>query len=101
MDWEFFFRQLDAGINVGEICFYFEDDPDEKEHYLGYTHEWEKPYWVGYCDVEDGCSFGSANELVNAPIFDGKTLQERWNQVILCSIEAVTPDFWLESFTHI
>ena len=38
MDWDFFFRQLAAGMNIDETCFYFSDDPNEEEHYLGYLH---------------------------------------------------------------
>ena len=48
MEWDFFFRQLEAGINIDETCFYFADDLDENEHYLGYLPQYEKPYWVGY-----------------------------------------------------
>ena len=48
MDWDYFFRQLEAGANINETCFYFEDDPDKNDHYLGYLPQYEKPYWVGY-----------------------------------------------------
>ena len=57
-------------------CFYFNDDPEEDEHYLGYDSRYQNPYWVGLCDIEGGCSFSSANELVNAPIYEGKTLKD-------------------------
>lgn len=46
MDWDFFFRQLTAGMNIDETCFYFSDDPNEEEHYLGYLPQYDKPYWV-------------------------------------------------------
>ena len=100
MEWDFFFRQLEAGLSIEETCFYFEDDPDEKEHYLGYIPNQEKPYWVGYCDIENGCEFERATELVDAPIFDGKTLRERWKQVIICSIEGCCLDDWMKYFPH-
>ena len=51
MDWDFFFRQLAAGMNIDETCFYFSDDPNEEEHYLGYLPQYDTPYWVGYCDI--------------------------------------------------
>ena len=57
MDWDFFFRQLTAGMNIDETCFYFSDDPNEEEHYLGYLPQYDKPYWVGYCDIDGGCDF--------------------------------------------
>ena len=101
MDWDFFFRQLEAGININETCFYFDDDTEEKEHYLGYISEQEKPYWVGYCDIDGGCEFKSATELVNAPIFNGRTLRERWNKVIVCHIEGCGLDDWMKYIPHI
>ncbi len=44
MEWDFFFKQLEAGINTNETCFYFKDDPDENEYYLGYLSQYKKPY---------------------------------------------------------
>lgn len=43
MEWDFFFRQLEAGIYINETCFYFTDDPEEKERYLGYLPQYENP----------------------------------------------------------
>jgi len=101
MDWDFFFRQLEAGMNINETCFYFKDDPDEVEHYLGHISSQENPYWVGYCDIDGGCDFKSAAELVNAPIFNGRTLKERWDKVIICHIEGCGLDDWMKYFPHI
>lgn len=50
---------------------------------MGFLFGSKKPYWVGYCDIENGCEFESANELVDPPIFDGKSLRARWNDVII------------------
>lgn len=96
MDWAFFYKQLESGKNIDETCFYFADDPGKNEHYLGCLPQYEKPFWVGYCDIENGCEFESAAELVNAPIFDGRTLKERWNQVKICSIEGLDVESWLK-----
>lgn len=100
LDFEYFFRQLKAGMNVNEICFYFTDDPEE-EHYLGYHPEQKNPYWVGYCDIKDGTAFKTAKELVNAPIFDGKSLKSRWENVHICSIEAIPLKEWMEYMEHV
>lgn len=66
MEWDFFFKQLETGININETCFYFKDDPDENKYYLGYLSQYKKPYWVGYCDIKDGCEFGNAAELLKS-----------------------------------
>lgn len=75
MDWDFFFRQLKAGLNIDETCFVFSADKEETEHYLGYLPNFDKPFWIGYRDIEDGCEFKTAEELVNAPVFGGKSLK--------------------------
>ena len=100
MDWEFFLRELTVGVNIDETCFYFSDDPNEEEHYLGYLPQYDKPYWVGYCDIDGGCDFDTAEELVQAKIFNGKSLKERWNRVVICSIEGLSYEDWLEDFEH-
>ena len=104
MNWDFFFRQLSAGKNIDETCFSFCDDPDEKEHYLGFIPHCDEPYWIGYCDVEGGCAFKTAEELVSAPVFDGKSLRERWSGVminggpVLCCNKNVAPQATKPSF---
>jgi len=96
LDYEFFFRLLQAGVSADGTCFYFSDDLKEDEHYIGYQTEYEKPYWVGYCDVPDGCEFDTAEELVEAKVFDGKSLKERWPFVRIVSIGGAEFDEWLK-----
>lgn len=101
LDFDYFFRQLKAAMNIDETCFYFADDSEEEEHYLGYNQGELKPYWVGYCDVKDGVEFKTAEELVNAPIFDGKSLKSRWRDVRICSIETFPLKDWVECMEHV
>lgn len=101
MECSFFLRQLEAGMWIDETCFYFSDDLIEEEHYLGYRPEYKKPYWVGYCDIKDGCEFKTASELVEAPIFNGKSLKSRWKQVVIVSIEGLSEDDWMECCSHV
>ena len=79
---------------------FFSDDHNEEEHYLGYLPQYDKPYWVGYCGIVGGCDFKTAEEMVNAPIFDGKSLKDRWSCVVICSIEGLSYEDWLEYFEH-
>jgi len=101
LDFNYFFRQLKEGINIDETCFYFDDDPTEEEHYLGYVADSVNPYWIGYCDVKDGAEFKTAEELVNAPIFNGKSIKERWKSVRICGIEGLPLDDWMECMAHV
>ena len=100
LDYDFFFKELEAGVSTDETCFYFTDDPTEAEHFLGFLPQHEKPYWVGYCDIPDGTAFSSAEELIHAEIFEGKSLRSRWDKVFIVSIEGVDLEGWLEYFIH-
>ena len=82
-------------INVDETTFYFDDDPEEQEHYLGWIGGQEKPYWVGYCDIEDGCEYSSAEEMFTAKIYDGRSLKERWEHAVICNIGGIDAKTWL------
>lgn len=101
LDYEFFFLQLKAGLWIGETCFCFSDDPEEVEHYIGFLPEYEKPYWSGYCDIPDGTEYETAEELVNAPIWNGKSLKERWSEIRICHIDGLSLEDWMESCKHI
>ena len=97
LDFDFFFAQLKLGKYTDDVCFCFADDPDENEHYLGFQDQREHPYWVGYCDVPDGAVFDSAEELVDAEIFDGKSLRTLWNDVRITSVWGCSLEDWLEA----
>lgn len=43
IDYDFFFRQLKAGISIDETCFYFSDTPQESEHFVGFLPQYENP----------------------------------------------------------
>ncbi len=100
LEFEFYFRQLEVGLNINETCFYFKDDEEETEYYIGYLPQHNKPYWAGYCDIKDGCEFNSAEELINAKIYNGKSLFERWDNVMINTIEGVDIKDWLQRFEH-
>ena len=98
LDYNLFFHYLQIGKCINETCFYFADEPEEEERYLGYIEGHEQPYWVGRCDNPNGCEFATAEELVQAPIYQGRSLKERWNQVRIVEIEALSVDYWLEYY---
>ena len=100
LNFQFFYNQLKNGMNVNEICFEFKDDVEDKEYYLGYFSNHEKPYWVGQCDIKDGCGFYIVEDLINAKIYNGKSLLECWDNISLLTIEGVPIDEWLEYFEH-
>ncbi len=82
---------------IDESTFMFKDDPEETERYIGYIRK-DDIYWVGYCDYPDGADFKTAKEMFEAPIYDGKSIKDRWDQVELLTICARPVDSWLEEF---
>lgn len=40
----------------------------KSEHYIGFLPQFEKPYWVGYCDIDEGYELENRNK--NSPIND-------------------------------
>ena len=101
LEFNCFYRQLAAGKNIDETRFYFADDPEETDHFLGYLPQYDPPYWVGDCDIDGGAEFRTAEELVNAPIFNGQSLKERWAAVCIVTIEGVALDDWCTGFSHV
>lgn len=63
--------------------------------------QYKNPYRVGFCDVENGIEFKTAKELLNAPIFNGKSLKFRWENVRICSIESFPLKDWIECMEHV
>ena len=101
LGFDYFFRQLESGVNIDETCFYFTDDDNETERYLGFIPQYDKPYWVGYCDISGGAKFHTAEELVNAKIYHGKSLTERWDSVRIVSIIGICLEEWRAYFGHV
>ena len=83
--------------NIDETSFYFKTDPNKVEHFIGYLPQYDL-YWVGYCDIENGWDCKTAKELFEAPIFDGKSIKERWDEIVLISIGAINIDEWTIDF---
>lgn len=86
------------GADVDETTFYFEGETIGDHHYIGYLPEASptSPYWAGYCDLQDGFDCATADDLFNAPYYDGKTLKERWEQVYIQQIGGIPSDLFIE-----
>lgn len=83
---------------VDETAFHFEGETGGGQHFLGCLREYQKPYRVGYCDIEDGCEFLTAREMMCADIFDGRSIKDSWAQVIIDAIGGIGTDGWLENY---
>ena len=84
---------------IDETLFYFDDeDMNSKDHFIGCLRYNTKPYWVGYCDIPNGCDFMTANDLFNAPIFEGHSIRERWDHIVIEEIAGLSLEAWFEIF---
>lgn len=97
IDCDFLQQQFENKAPVDETYFYFRSDSAEIEHYIGYLPENVLPYWIGKCDIPGGCEFKSAGELFTTPVFDGKSLQQRWSDVELCAIGGMPVADWVKA----
>ncbi len=94
VDFDYFLSELKKGEVMDETYFYFEDEVGTPEHYIGCLMQYDKPYWAGLCDIPDGTEFYTAEELVDAKIYDGKSLRERWDNVrVVCLGGIPVPDY--------
>lgn len=91
--------------HVDETVFYFDDDPEEAEHYIGYIPEFkgeivDNPYWIGLCDIEtvEGRVFATAKELFEAKVFGGKSIKERWEHVVVFQIGGFGAEDFIEMY---
>ncbi len=87
-----------SGVYVDETAFYFKNDINQVEHYIGFLPEYDKPFWAGYCDISNGCEFKTAEELFNAKIYDSKSIKQRWNEIVFIQIAGVDINEWADVF---
>ncbi len=93
MDYKTLFDMFDKQEpNINDTAFYFKDDPKEIEHFIGFLPENDPPYWCGICDVEGGCAFNTAKELFEAPIYGGRSIKEKWDDLVLFQIGGIAID---------
>ena len=108
MDYGLFRRCLTEGCDgVDETEFFILDEPEPVYCILGYLPEkliggeWkrdEQPYWIGHgCDVKDGLEFATAEELLHAKVYGGRSLAEVWDRVYVENLGMVPLDIWFEA----
>ena len=97
--YDFILAQFAKGDErVDETTFYFLSDPKEVEHYIGYLSQYEKPYWAGYCDIEEGREFKTTTELFKAKIYYGQSTKELWNDLVFINIGGISVEAWDKSW---
>ena len=94
-DYDFLLKHFAAGDErLDETMFYFRTDPAEEEHYIGYISKYEKPYWIGCCDIPDGCEFRTAKEMFEAKVFNKQSMKDRWKEIVIINIGGIDAKEW-------
>ncbi len=78
---------------LGKFKFRFRDDPPQTERILEKLNE---EYSVGLCDIPIGTTFKTASQLVEAEIFGGKSLRDRWGEIEVIECAALPFHEWAE-----
>ncbi|HFI0796425.1 TPA: hypothetical protein ACGO8I_002131 [Streptococcus suis] len=100
LQYDYFLQEFEAGMMPGEINFSFETDEEKELCSFGYSKEAEQPYWIRENKQTDEKSFISSALLFSCPLFDGKSLRERWDEVVIYSIAGQSLNDWLSYADH-
>lgn len=58
-----------------------------------YPDAGKRSYWFGLTpDNTEAYDFSSFDKMVNAPVFEGKSLKEIWNEVDILSFDGCSPE---------
>lgn len=85
-------------FDIDETEFYFDDDPDKIEHMIGCLRKYDNPYWVGECDIPNGCEYRTASELLEAKIFNRRSMKDRWENIAFYSIGGISVEEWIDMY---
>ena len=108
MTFDLFLRCLtEACDSIDETEIIFLDDLERGECIMGYipylnlkdkTVYFDHPYWVGTgCDIEDGAEFKTAEELLHAEIYGGRSIFQSWEQVSVLNLGMVPLEDWFNA----
>lgn len=103
IDFDFFYSGLCAMRTIpysNETEFCIEGDPEYDCCWLGCLRG-ENPYWLGLVpDGSQAYDFATAEELMDANVFHGKSLRQLWPQVRFYTIGDIDPITWLSRYSH-
>ncbi|HEL2739297.1 TPA: hypothetical protein UDO34_002174 [Streptococcus suis] len=100
LQYDYFLQEFEAGMMPGETNFSFETDEENELCSFGYSKEAEQPYWIRENKQTDEKRFTSSALLFSSPLFYGKSLRERWDEVVIYSIASQSLNDWLSYADH-
>ncbi len=94
-DYDLFLKEMGDSILKGRWLFYFSDDPYQNRHEIWSFGMLVDPYNI-VINSQKKYSFHTAKELLEARLFKGKSIKDRWDNVIFCSEEETRRHFYHE-----
>ncbi|MBQ4074788.1 MAG: hypothetical protein IJD39_06270 [Clostridia bacterium] len=108
MEYDLFLRCMKEGkTTIDETEILFLDDLERGDCIMGYLPSiifegkplhFDAPFWIGDgCDVQDGMEFYSAEEMLHAPVYGGRSIAQAWDQVCVLNLGMMPLDLWFQS----
>jgi len=83
-------------FSVNDSIIYFTDEEESRGiYFIGCIRQFDKPYWAGLCDIPGGTDFATAEELFTAKIYDGLSIKDRWDKIVVEQIGGLPIDDWM------
>ena len=88
-----------SGKHCGEIAFRLTDSETFTLCWMGKLYsadEQRDVYWYGLTeDGQNAYEYATFAELADAPVFDGKSLKDVWDDVVVLEIDGCAPEVFL------
>lgn len=108
MEFDLFLRCLtECADSIDETEILFLDDEARGECIMGYIpyimvnnrEKWfDEPYWIGTgCDIKDGAEFLTAEEMLQAKVYGGRSIKDAWEKVCVLHFGWVPLDIWFNA----
>ncbi len=93
---DLFKDKLIKGQYMYENNFYIDGIDKYDDCWIGFNDQFEEPYWFGITpDGNNAYEYNTADEILNAKVFDGKSMYELWDKVYFYSLNGVDALEWI------
>lgn len=90
--YDVFRQKLVLGENIYENNFSITGSDKYSDCWIGYNGD---EYWFGLTpDGSNTYNYSAADEILNAPVFDGKSMYDLWGKVVFYSVNGVSAENW-------
>lgn len=92
--YDYFRERLIKKDDICEINFSITGNNDYQNCWMGYSDD-EDCYWFGLSDAKQSYDYKTADDILNAKVFDGKSMCELWDKVEFYTVNGVSSHTWV------